>query len=199
MKRIVKIMSLVALFAFCAMPADAQLGNLLKKVKKTVEAVTGTPDTPAGQVLQKTTAVPVPSGGTMENPLSSSLDIELVGVYGKTSSMNYGEVYLVMKVKMILNKPTVKFGGSVNNAKTMAVDQDGNSYLTKYSGVSTEVPVTEGMFVKVKLDNERCSFVDVKKSATTMQMIRIACWIDVDHNGMITFKNVPVKWDVEPE
>lgn len=197
MKRIAKIMSLAALLAFCAMPAEAQFGNLLKKVKKTVETVTGTPDMPASKVMQKNQEVAVPSGGTMENPLSSDLDIELVGAYGKSTSANYGTVYLVMKVKMILNKSNVKFGGEMNNTRTMAVDQDGNSYFTENRYVGTEVPVTEGMFVKVKLDNVQ--FKDVKKSTATMQMIRVACWIDVDHKGMITFKNIPVKWDVEPE
>lgn len=134
----------------------------------------------------------------MTNPLSAAAEIELVGAYGKSTSANYGTVYLVLKVKMILNKSRISFGGNINADKTMAVDQDGNAYAT---GTMGQFPkdVTEGMFVKVVLDDKDGQFLDVKKTATTLQQIRLGCFIDANHKGMITFRDVPVRWDVEPE
>lgn len=189
----------VIMMAAGAQHADAQLGNLLKKAKKTLESVTGGETAQPGQQAgAKAKAVPIPSGGTMENPLSSAVDFELVGAYGKSTSANYGTVYLVLKVKMIMNKTSIQLGGTFNGVKTMAVDQDGNSYLTNTSSQSVK-EVTEGMFVKVRLDDRDAQFQDVRKTAKTMQMIRMGCYVDAANRGIVTFHNVPVQWDVEPE
>lgn len=198
MKTVFKTALLIAaLIAGGNMTANAQLGNILKKVKKAAETVTGKATDSSDTDAATTKAVAIPSGGTMENPLASAVDIELVGAYGKTTSANYGEVYLVLKVKMLANKSRISLSGGIQGGKTMAVDQDGNTYFSKYT-VSDERQVTEGVFVNVKLDSERGRFVDVKKTATTLQLIKLACFIDSDHHGFIQFKDVPVKWDVEP-
>lgn len=190
---------LVALFAVFAFPlqADAQLGGLLKKVKKGVESVTKATGVSA-DAKAVGTEVAIPSGGTMINPFAEAMDVELVGCYGKSTSENYGTAYLVLKVKMKLNKTSVLLSGNENGNKTMAVDADGNAYQTSAMG-GTRRDVTEGIFVKVKIDDPQQQFADVKKSVKEFQLVKLSVYIDPQHRGAITFKNVPVLWDVEPE
>lgn len=190
---------LVALFAVFAFPlqADAQLGGLLKKVKKGVESVTKATGVSA-DAKAVGTEVAIPSGGTMINPFAEAMDVELVGCYGKSTSENYGTAYLVLKVKMKLNKTSVLLSGNENGNKTMAVDADGNAYQTSAMG-GTRRDVTEGIFVKVKVDDPQQQFKDVKKSVKEFQLVKLSVYIDPQHRGAITFKNVPVLWDVEPE
>lgn len=190
---------LVALFAVFAFPqqADAQLGGLLKKVKKGVESVTKATGVSA-DAKAAGTEVAISSGGTMINPFAEAMDVELVGCYGKSTSENYGTAYLVLKVKMKLNKTSVLLSGNENGNKTMAVDADGNAYQTSAMG-GTRRDVTEGIFVKVKIDDPQQQFADVKKSVKEFQLVKLSVYIDPQHRGAITFKNVPVLWDVEPE
>lgn len=190
---------LVALFAVFAFPlqADAQLGGLLKKVKKGVESVTKATGVSA-DAKAAGTEVAIPSGGIMINPFAEAMDVELVGCYGKSTSENYGTAYLVLKVKMKLNKTSVLLSGNENGNKTMAVDADGNAYQTSAMG-GTRRDVTEGIFVKVKIDDPQQQFADVKKSVKEFQLVKLSVYIDPQHRGAITFKNVPVLWDVEPE
>lgn len=190
---------LVALFAVFAFPqqADAQLGGLLKKVKKGVESVTKATGVSA-DAKAAGTEVAIPSGGTMINPFAEAMDVELVGCYGKSTSENYGTAYLVLKVKMKLNKTSVLLSGNEYGNKTMAVDADGNAYQTSAMG-GTRRDVTEGIFVKVKIDDPQQQFADVKKSVKEFQLVKLSVYIDPQHRGAITFKNVPVLWDVEPE
>lgn len=190
---------LIVAVAFLAFPlsADAQLGGLLKKVKKGVESVTKATGVSA-DAKAAGTEVAIPSGGTMINPFAEAMDVELVGCYGKSTSENYGTAYLVLKVKMKLNKTSVLLSGNENGNKTMAVDADGNAYQTSAMG-GTRRDVTEGIFVKVKIDDPQQQFADVKKSVKEFQLVKLSVYIDPQHRGAITFKNVPVLWDVEPE
>lgn len=198
MKRVVKTLIVCAAMAFAgSVPANAQLGNLLKKAKQAIENVTGKTEA-EGQAGQTAASVTIPSGGTMQNPLSDAADIELVGAYGKSTSANYGTVYLVLKVTMKANESRILFGGQINGAKTMAVDQDGNAYVTTAFGQFPK-DVVEGVAVKVALDGKEEQFPDVKKTAKTLQQIRLGCHINAQNRGMITFKNVPVQWDVQPQ
>ena len=117
MKRYIIRTLIIAVAAMFAMPqtADAQIGNLLKKAKKAVEAVTGTTDTKTAEAKDAGTQaaeVAVASGGTMINPFSEAADIELVGCYGKSTSENFGTAYLVLKVKMKLNKNRINLSGN---------------------------------------------------------------------------------------
>lgn len=75
--------------------------------------------------------VELPGGGMMYNGVSQWLDVELVGVYGVSTSNNYGYVEVVMKVNMKLNKSSVSFGGKKSSMSTMATDADGNVYKMK--------------------------------------------------------------------
>ena len=189
---------LIVAVAFLAFPlsADAQLGGLLKKVKKGVENVTNVTKVTDAEAGGKEVAIP--SGGTMINPFAEAMDVELVGCYGKSTSENYGTAYLVLKLKMKLNKTSVLLSGNENGNKTMAVDADGNAYQTSAMG-GTRRDVTEGIFVKVKIDDPQQQFADVKKSVKEFQLVKLSVYIDPQHRGAITFKNVPVLWDVEPE
>ncbi len=192
----IKALLVCAVMAFAgATPASAQLSNILKKAQKTLESVNNTLDKVSGEGGSE---VAIPSGGTMVNPMAAAAQVELVGAYGTSTSENYGRVYLVLKVKMIANENRIGFGGSMNGAKTMAIDQDGNQYTTGTMGQYYR-DVTEGIEMKVTLDDQYGPFDDVKKTAKTMQVIKLACYINAQNRGMITFKNVPVQWDVQPQ
>lgn len=203
MKRNIIRTFIIAVAAIFAMPqtADAQIGNLLKKAKKAVETVTGTTDAKTADAKDagtQATEVAIASGGTMINPFSDAADIELVGCYGKSTSENFGTAYLVLKVKMKLNKNRIILSGNENGNKTMAIDADGNSYGTSAMG-GMGCDVTEGVFVKLKVDAPQQQFKDVKKSVKEFQLIKMSIYIDPQYRGALTFKNVPIQWDVEPE
>lgn len=172
-------------------PAEAQLGGLLKKAKKAISDVTAV----AGGAEVGVAAVTLPGGGTMQNPVASVADVQLVGVFGKSTSTNYGEVYLVLKVKMIANKTNISIGGN-SGLPPIMIDQAGNSYKIPLGWYNYDV--VEGVYVTLVL-NEHATFKDVRKSAVILQQVRIGISVDSDNRGLLTFKNVPVLWDVDPE
>ena len=84
-----------------------------------------------------------PMAAHWRNPIPQDVDLQLVGVYGKSTSLNYGTVQLVFKVKMIANKSSVRFG--VNSSYPgLMIDQDGNTYKTQDGAGWYDYPVTEG-------------------------------------------------------
>lgn len=177
----------VALAAAIPQAVAAQgLGSLLKKAKKTVETVTGTISADCG-------AVAIESGGTIQNPIAKDVEIVPVGLYGIGTSENYGNVYFVLKVKMNLNRQTIGFG-CVNGGKAVAIDCDGNVYNIDASGHFNH-DVAEGSFVTLRLDNPGLVFLDVKKNVKMMQQVKLGVFIDQEHQGVITFKDIPVRWD----
>ena len=193
-------MCLMAL-AFCSIDAKAQgLGGLLKKVQKGVESITDTTaSTTSSSTSSQSTAVavaetPVEGGGTIINPIPKIVDIQLVGAYGKTTSTNYGEVSLVFKVKMISNLTSMSFGCNTNFPALM-VDQDGNTYKVKDYGWYPYT-VTEGVYMKIPL-NKSAIFVDVKRTATTIQRLQLGVSTSYHDKGLIILKNVPIQWDVQ--
>lgn len=192
-KKLVKT-ALVALVAMIAMPqaAAAQgLGGLLKKAKKAVETVTEVTGTATG--LQ---TVDIPGGGTIQNPIAADIDIVPVGLYGVSTSENYGYAYLVLKVKMNLNKTKVNFG-TVKSEWALAIDENGDVHKIDAGG-SYPYDVVEGSYVNIRLDYKDIVFPDVKKSAKVMQQVKMGVFIDANHWGVLTMKNVPIQWDVEP-
>lgn len=194
------LLTLTVVMGMAATPASAQgLGGLLKKAKKAVEKVTNTTSTTitsSNATTGKVATVELPNGGTLQNPLSQLCDIQLVGVYGKSISLNYGTVYLVLKVKMIANETKLRIGSSSFDHQAILVDGEGNT--SKLSAGWYNWDVTEGIYVKLKLD--KYQFPDVRKTATTAQVLSIG--IATDNNpggGLLTLRNVPIQWDVEPE
>lgn len=198
MKRTLKFALLLAIAAVASpQNANAQLGNVLKKAKKAVETVTGKP---ADQTVSDLTTkkVAIEGGGIIQNPLASSVEIVPVGLFGESVSENFGSVYLVLRVKMLLNKNCIGFGGEHNALKTLAVDGSGNAYKPDGFG-QTYKDVTEGIAVRLKLNDRALLFTDVKKSQTVMQQIKLVVFIDQQHSGIVTLKDVPIQWDVNPD
>lgn len=198
MRQIIKAVTIVAmLFTFGTQTSNAQLGNILKKVKKVADAVSGkdntTTQTATADGVKETTLA---NGVTMQNPLSGVVDFELVGVYAKSTSLNYGYAYVVLKVKMIANKSSIVLGGGINGSSALAVDQDGNAYKMSTNGLTKSV--TEGIAVKIALNEKEACLLDVKKTAKTFQVLRLGVYVNASNLGMLTFKNVPIQWDVEP-
>lgn len=213
MKKCIKLfMALVMLF-FTVQPANAQLGKLLKKVGNTVETVASkkgdvkggskydNKTLPSEFVVSSTTTE---SGSVILNPFSKAVDIQLVGAYGKSTSENYGTVSLVLKVMMKDNKSRISFGGrgqfpgSDIASNTMCIDQDGEAYSSDSQTTSESYDVSEGVFVKLKLESPYDLFINVKKTAKVLQVVKLGLYIDANTRGYIMMKNVPVQWDVEP-
>lgn len=185
---------IAALFALGAQPADAQFSKFVKKAKKAVETVAGTANAVTGGGRE----VAIATGGTMINPLASSLDFELVGAYGKTKSELFGDVILVFKINAKEDVSRVGFGGSIDAAKSMAVDNTGKSYVNGTLGQQF-FDVVPGVQIRVKLDNMYQIIEGVKRSATTLQNVRLGVFVTNNAKGMITLKNVPILWDVDPD
>ena len=212
MKKCIKLfMALVMLF-FTVQPANAQLGKLLKKVGNTVETVASkkgdvngikydNKTLPSEFVVSSTTTE---SGSVILNPFSKAVDIQLVGAYGKSTSDSYGTVSLVLKVMMKDNKSRISFGGrgqfpgSDVASNTMCIDQNGELYCSDSQTTSESYDVSEGVYVKLKLESPYNLFINVKKTARVLQVIKLGLYIDANTTGYITMKNVPILWDVKP-
>lgn len=195
----------IAMLTMGTMQAQAQgLGGLLKKGKKALEKVNsalgGTTennkqDTKTAILKTGGSDIVLPNGGSLRNPIPQVVDLQLVGVYGKSTSLNYGTVQLVFKVKMIANKSNIRFG--VNSSfPGLMIDQDGNTYKTQETAGWYDYPVTEGVYMKLPVT--KTLFVDVKKSAKTVQQLQIGISASYDETGLIILRNIPIQWDVEP-
>ena len=191
---------IIAAFALCATPIQAQgFGSILKKAKKVLTpsnepAKTETPQ--AKPAASNASEEPIATGGTLINPLKDKVDVQLVGAYGKSTSENYGEVSLVLKVKMIANKNEISIGGN-SNWPVMLIDEEGNVSEPRYLGW-TPYSVSEGIYMKIIL-KDSSTFTNVKKSAKIIQKAQIALSLSYDEKGLLIMKNVPIQWDVQPE
>lgn len=188
-KNVFKMAMALAMLFVTTQPANAQLGKLLKKIGNTVEAVADNKGD---------------SGSVVTNPFSKAVDIQLVGAYGKSTSDNYGTVSLVLKVMMKDNKSRISFGGrgqfpgSDVASNTMCIDQNGELYCSDSQTTSESYDVSEGVYVKLKLESPYNLFINVKKTARVLQVIKLGLYIDANTTGYITMKNVPILWDVKP-
>lgn len=201
-KTMLKLFVTAALCAAFTLPANAQLGNILKKGKQIIEktskaAGAKTNETSVAIAALTAKEIEQPCGGTMINPFNKHAEIELLGAYGKSTSENYGYVYLVFRVKMLDNKGEIYFRGAFDGKDAMAIDMDGNAYKMAYT-MGKGYDVEEGTAIKVVCDHERNRYVDVRKSVSIMQKMTIGVYINGGDSGMLTMKNVPIKWDEEP-
>lgn len=212
-KNVFKMLIALVMLFITVQPANAQFGKLLKKVGNSLGTVTDKKDAvtvenkydnkiiPSDFVISSITTK---SGSLIINPFSKSVDIQLVGAYGKSTSENYGTVSLVLKVMMKANKSRISFGGrgqfpgSDVASNTMCVDQDGEVYSSDSQTTSESYDVSEGVFVKLKLESPYDLFINVKKTAKVLQVVKLGLYIDANTTGYITMKNVPVLWEVEP-
>lgn len=199
------VMVCIAMLTIGTVQAEAQgLGGLLKKGKKALEKINSALGTTTDDNMQDSktatmqtrgTDIALPNGGSLRNPIPQDVDLQLVGVYGKSTSLNYGTVQLVFKVKMIANKSSVRFG--VNSSYPgLMIDQDGNTYKTQDGAGWYDYPVTEGVYMNMPVT--KTWFVDVKKTAKTIQQLQIGISSSYDNTGLIILRNVPIQWDVEP-
>ena len=199
------VMVCIAMLTMGTIQAPAQgLGGLLKKGKRALEKINNAlgattddnkQDSKTATMQTRGTDIALPNGGSLRNPIPQDVDLQLVGVYGKSTSLNYGTVQLVFKVKMIANKSSVRFG--VNSSfPGLMIDQDGNTYKTQNGAGWYDYPVTEGVYMNMPVT--KTWFADVKKSAKTIQQLQIGISSSYENTGLIILKNVPIQWDVEP-
>lgn len=131
-KNVAKTLLLTAVLAFSGIPASAQgLSGLFNKAKKTSEKVEKVLSKPSTNTKpMKATAVigvALDNGITISNPLAEAMEIVPVGLYGVSTSENFGNCYLVIKVKMLLPESKTNFG-SVGSERMIAVDTNGKTY-----------------------------------------------------------------------
>ena len=199
------VMVCIAMLTIGTVQAEAQgLGGLLKKGKKALEKINSAlgattddnkQDSKTATMQTRGTDIALPNGGSLRNPIPQDVDLQLVGVYGKSTSLNYGTVQLVFKVKMIANKSNISFG--VNSSYPgLMIDQDGNAYKTQEGAGWYDYPVTEGVYMKMPV--AKTWFADVKKTAKTIQQLQIGISSSYENTGLIILRNVPIQWDVEP-
>jgi hypothetical protein len=192
MKRLILI-SLVAL-GIIAVPQNVEAQGFLKKLSKGLESVNKGLDK-AGDKASVATgqAVTQENGVFVMNPVSKAMNVEVVKAIGRSTSENFGDVELVLRVNVKEPVSSIALGGSWGQGKTQAFDADGNVYKMNMPSVSDRYDVTEGLPVKIT-----CSpFLKVRKTAS-LAIVKIVAKCG-DASGEITFKNVPIEWDPTEE
>lgn len=187
------VICLVAL-GIIAAPQNVEAQGLLKKLSKGLDSVNKGLDK-AGDKVSETTgqAVTQENGVFVMNPVSKAMSVELVKAVGHSSSENFGDVALVLRVNVKEPVNSIALGGSWGQGKTQAFDADGNVYKMNMPSVSDRYDVTEGIPVKIT-----CSpFLKVRKAAS-LAIVKIVAKCG-DASGEITFKNVPIEWDPTEE
>lgn len=206
-KIIIALITTFAAFAPASMSAQG-LGGLLNKAQKDVkkgkdvlEKVTGNENSiqmaNQGDDSQKNVkSISLDNGIEIMNPMADWIEVEPVGLYGVSKSENYGDAYLVLKVLMKEPKQFICIGG-VNNQKMIAADYNGKVYPVTNGCMNYDTP--EGIPVIVKMQDPQVMIQDIKKNIDKMQVLKFGIFIDANHKGNLTLKNVPIYWDVEPE
>ncbi len=192
MKRLILI-SLVAL-GIIAVPQNVEAQGFLKKLSKGLESVNKGLDK-AGDKASVATgqAVTQENGVFVMNPVSKAMNVEVVKAIGRSTSENFGDVELVLRVNVKEPVSSIALGGSWGQGKTQAFDADGNVYKMNMPSVSDRYDVTEGLPVKIT-----CSpFLKVRKTAS-LAIVKLVAKCG-DASGEITFKNVPIEWDPTEE
>lgn len=177
-----------------------KLGSLLKKGKKTLEQVIDTkPSSTADAENTKELVAPIVVNGIeVINPIAESIEVVPVGLYGVTTSENFGNVYLVLNVTMKGPKESATFGSSIKNQKMIAVDGGGHVYNINSSG-AFRYDTPESVPVKIVLDEPDLQFTGVSKVIAVMPIVKFGINIDAYHQDNLTLKNVPIFWDQTPE
>jgi hypothetical protein len=192
MKRLILI-SLVAL-GIIAVPQNVEAQGFLKKLSKGLESVNKGLDK-AGDKASVATgqAVTQENGVFVMNPVSKAMNVEVVKAIGRSTSENFGDVELVLRVNVKEPVSSIALGGSWGQGKTQAFDADGNVYKMNMPSVSDRYDVTEGLPVKITCN----PFLKVRKTAS-LAIVKIVAKCG-DASGEITFKNVPIEWDPTEE
>ena len=192
MKKII-VFCLVAL-GIIAAPQNVEAQGFLKKLSKGLESVNKGLDKTGDKVSEATgQAVTQENGVFVMNPVSKAMNVEVVKAIGRSTSENFGDVELVLRVNVKEPVSSIALGGSWGQGKTQAFDADGNVYKMNMPSVSDRYDVTEGLPVKIT-----CSpFLKVRKTAS-LAIVKLVAKCG-DASGEITFKNVPIEWDPTEE
>ena len=210
MKKFLKIVLCFAVLASATSAVNAQgIGNLINKGKAVLEKG-GKPANEGKEKASSTETMTVKpaeaninktissSGIVISNPLNSFIEIMPVGLYGVSKSENFGDAYLVLKVKKLIPQDVTRFGSSVQNQKMIGVDNNGKVYNIDSSGhYGYDTP--EGLMVTVILDEPGLMFTDIRKDIDMMQQVKFGVFSDAQHQGNVTLNNVPIFWDQVPE
>ena len=201
------VSTLLALLLVCSLPISAFADTVADN-----PAGTTVPEIPAGDMMYSNSGTVTNNDGavnynhgilTNNNNFVRENYGTVTNNYGEVNE-NYGTVTLVLKVKMIADKSRIGLGGvgdfpnSDLRSVTMFVDQDGESYTPDGGTTSDSFDVSEGVYVKLKIDGTYTRFENVKKTAKVMQVLKLGLYVDAAIRGYITMKNVPIQWDVEP-
>lgn len=172
-------------------------GKIVKKGKEVVDKILGSEESPSDEASSLDQTVSS-SGIKISNPMSSFIEIEPVGLYGVSKSENFGDAYLVLKVKNMTTKDVTRFGSRVQNQNMIAVDNNGKVYNVDSSGTfGYDTP--EGLMVRIVLDQPGLMFTDIKKDIPMMQQVKFGVFSDAQHQGNVVLNNVPIFWDQLPE
>lgn len=193
MKKMLFWMSFVLMAVFCA-PTQTQAQGLFGKISKGLEkankALEGAND--KAQVASGQ-AAKLENGVLITNPVSAAMDVMDVKAIGRSTSENFGNVELVLRVKVKAPENSIALGGSWGQGKTQAFDADGNVYKMNMPSVSDRYDVTEGLPIKIT-----CSpFLKVRKT-DKFAIVKIVAKCG-DASGEINLKNVPIEWDPTEE
>lgn len=171
-------------------PQELQAQAFLKKLTKGLEKVNKGLDNANDATLVVTgQAVQLGNGVLVMSPVSRSMDIDSVRAVGHSTSDNFGDVELIIRVKAKVPVNSIALGGSWGQGKTMAFDTNGNVYKMNMPSVSDRYDVTEGFPVMIN-----CSpFLKVRKQ-TGLSIVKLVAKCG-DESGEITFKNIPIEWD----
>jgi hypothetical protein len=197
MKKKILWMSFVLMALFCA-PTQTQaqgfLGKLSKgldKASKILDAASDKPQEGSQQLSGQT--VKQNNGVSIANPISAAMEVELVKAIGRSTSENFGNVELVLRIKVKAAENSIALGGSWGQGKTQAFDADGNVYKMDKPSVSDRYDVTEGLPIKITCN----PFLKVRKTEKLAVVKMVAkCG---DASGEITMKDVPIEWDPTDE
>ena len=206
MKKFLKVALCFVVLAVGTSSANAQgLGGLINKGKKAAKEgkevlgkIIGSEEATPDNSTPSVSATVTPSGIIISNPVSSFVEIVPVGLYGVSKSENFGDAYLVLKVKNLIPKEVTRFGSRVQNQNMIAVDTNGKVYNVDTSGTyGYDTP--EGLMIQVVLDEPGLLFPDIKKDVKMMQQVKFGVFTDAQHQGNVTLTNVPIFWDQVPE
>lgn len=181
-----------------AVPQTVSAQGFLKKIAKGLESVNKSLDNANTKVLVATGEAKIQEDSVVVlNPMHRQFDVELLGAYGVSTSENYGNVELVLKVTMKAPETSIGFGGKTGSQQTIAFDGDGNSYKMANASTWNSFDITEGIPAKIVLNGDY-AFQKVHKTEF-LPIIKLFTHIAYESGkqGELQFKNVPVHWDVE--
>lgn len=179
---------------FSPSPANAQFNKILKSVGKTIgmDNETNSKNTDAAEDEGNgNAAAQQDESPTLTNPIPDIADIELVGVYGKGTSEDKGDVSVVLKIKLLKSVKELYMGCNLNYP-SMLVDEEGNSFEAPIGWYLYSAP--EGVSVKVSVN--KTVFKDIPKAITTIQHLQFGISVD-GTRGLLILKNVPLQWEGE--